>query len=531
MEKLLKFATLFSIAAEELDMNISFNSTEQKLFSLLKNVVKEKSPDTTLRIAGGYVRDKLLGKNSNDIDIAVDNMTGEQFANLVTQYMKENEMQTGNVSVVEANPDQSKHLATAMVKIFGLPIDFVNLRTETYSDSRIPTMQFGTAEEDAQRRDLTINSIFYNINTGKIEDFVGGARDLQNRIARTPMNPVQTFLDDPLRILRTIRFAARYGLTLDSSIIDAAHRPDVRQAFLDKISQERIWTELAGKKEGDHYKPGALIGENPTRAVELLKQLGLLELIFDPKSEELSELNMDKEMVPWETEQNNPHHKFDIWNHTLNVVKNLVDQTQGDIKEDQETYLIRNIAALLHDIGKRYTGIHGTNDAGFTNYHGHEETSAKLAEKILSRLRAPKNIIDRVVALIDNHLRPHQLLDNGSGKSYRRYVRDMPDWKHSVDLAIADNLGKENFSPEQIEIEKQKYEDLRSKIQSSLPENIGTGGKGNVIPRPITGKDLLQAGFLPGPKMGEVLKAIDEALLENPSLTKEEALEIAQNFR
>lgn len=529
MEKLLKFATIFSIAIESLDMNISFNTLEKNLFSLLKNVVKEKSPDTTLRVAGGYVRDKLLGKDSNDIDIAVDNMTGEQFANLVTQYMSEHGLKAGNVSVVEANPDQSKHLATAMVKIFGLPIDFVNLRTETYSDSRIPTMQFGTAEEDAQRRDLTINSLFYNINTGKIEDFVGGAEDLQNRIARTPTDPVQTFLDDPLRILRTIRFAARYGLSLDPAIIEAAHRPDVRQAFLNKISQERIWTELAGKKDGDHYKPGALIGENPTRAVELLKQLGLLELIFDPKPEEMEELKMDKEMVPWETNQNNPHHKFDIWNHTLNVVKNLVDQTQGDIKEDQETYLIRNIAAMLHDIGKRYTGIHGTNEKGFTSYHGHEETSAKLADKILTRLKAPKDIIDRVVSLIDNHLRPHQLLDNGSGRSYRKYVRDLPDWKHSIDLATADNLGKEDFSPEQIEIEKQKYEDLRSKIQNSLPENMGKGG--NVIPRPITGKDLLQDGFLPGPKMGEILKAIDEALLDNPSLTKEEALELAESFR
>ena len=344
---------------EASDKSIILNDVERKIFSLLKSVIKDKTPNTTLRVAGGWIRDRLLGKESNDIDIAVDNMSGEDFANLVNEYMTEKDIKTHAISVVQSNPDQSKHLATVMVRLFGLPIDFVNLRTEEYTNTRIPQIKPGTPEEDAKRRDLTINSLFYNINSEKIEDFVGGLEDLKNRIAKTPMDPLQTFLDDPLRILRTVRFAAKYDLKLDPSIIEAAHNPDVQKAFKEKISKERIWTELAGKKEGEKWKPGALIGQNPTKAISLLKELGLLELIFDPSKEDKDGLGLDQEFVPWETDQNNPHHNLNIWDHTLEVVKNLVEQTKQPIKDDYESYLVRNIAGLLHDVGKRYKGIHG----------------------------------------------------------------------------------------------------------------------------------------------------------------------------
>jgi tRNA nucleotidyltransferase/poly(A) polymerase len=543
VKKLLKFANLYSLAIEKFNMDISITNTEHKIFSLLKAVVAEKAPDTILRVAGGWVRDHLIGKSSNDIDVAVSNMTGEDFANLVVQYMTEHGGKKQNVTVVQANPDQSKHLATAMVRIFGLPIDFVNLRTETYADSRIPTMAMGTAEEDAQRRDLTINSLFYNINTGEIEDFVGGIKDLRAGIARTPLDPVQTFLDDPLRILRTVRFAARYGLELDPGLIAATHNQQVKEAFKNKISTERIWAELAGKKEGDHYKPGALIGPNPTRAFELLKQLGLLEAIFDPTEEEVKSLAPppkpstdpnsptptphEERMVPWDTPQNNPHHQFDIWNHTLSVIKNLMDETPPHITKDQDTYLVRNLAALLHDIGKRYTGIQKPNGE-YTSYHGHEEISAKIANAVLKRLHAPSDIIKRVVDLIDVHLRPHTLLETGRNKHYRKFVRDYPDWIHSIDLAIADNLGKQTFSPDQRGYEKQKYEDLRSNIQKAMEWDGKSPNSSTAIPRPISGNDLISIGLKPGPIMGKIMKELDEALLDNPGMSKEEALELAQ---
>lgn len=497
-------------------MSIQFTTKEQLIFNLLRKIIQEKAPNTTLRVAGGFVRDKLLGLDSNDIDIAVDNMTGEDFARLIS----------GNVSVVEANPEQSKHLATAMVRLEGLPIDFVNLRTETYTDSRIPEMKFGTPEEDASRRDLTINSMFFNINTNEIEDFCGGMEDLTNKIARTPLDPVQTFMDDPLRILRCIRFAARFNLNVDTAIIQAAKLPEVQKAFSEKISHERIWAELGGKKDGDKYKPGLLNGPNPILAVSLMKQMGLMELIFDPTQEEMEALGYTEPMVPWDTDQDSAYHEFTIWNHTLQVFTHLNGRNYVRSDIDPWMELILNLTALLHDIGKRYKGIQSTNSIGRTSYKKHEEVSAKMVEVVLTRLKAPQEIIERVSVLIDRHLRPHKLMAEGTSRACRKFVRDFKDWNFSIDLAIADNLGKKYFTPEEEAAEVQLYENLRTRIVGLMPLKDPTK-----LPRPITGKDLILEGFQPGPVMGQILAAIDDVLLDNPDLTRDQAMDIAGTFR
>ena len=160
---------------------IKLDEGEQKLFDLLKNVVKELDLSTELRCAGGWVRDKLLGRKSEDIDIAVDNMTGESFANRFNEYLVSHGGEKSHVAVIQSNPDQSKHLETAKVKYQGLEIDFVNLRSESYaSTSRIPEIEFGTAEQDATRRDFTINALFFNIRNGSVEDLtLKGLQDLR----------------------------------------------------------------------------------------------------------------------------------------------------------------------------------------------------------------------------------------------------------------------------------------------------------------------------------------------------------------
>ncbi len=495
---------------------IQLTPKEQKIFTVLRKVVSEKAPNTTLRVAGGWMRDKLLGLESNDIDIAVDNMTGEEFARLIS----------GNVSVVEANPEQSKHLATAMVRLEGLPIDFVNLRTETYADSRIPEMKFGTPEEDASRRDLTINSMFFNINTNEVEDFCGGMEDLKNNIARTPLDPVQTFMDDPLRILRAIRFASRFNLKVDERLIRAAQLPEVQEAFRTKISHERIWAELAGKKDGDKYKPGLLNGPNPVLAISLLKEMGFMELIFDPTQEEMEALGYTDPMVPWDTDQDSAYHEFTIWNHTLQVFTHLTGRNSVRSDIDPWMELIMNLVALLHDIGKRYKGIQSKNSIGRTSYKKHEEVSGKIVEVVLTRLKAPAEIITRVSVLIDRHLRPHKLMAEGTPRACRKFVRDFSDWNYSIDLAIADNLGKKHFTSDEAVAEIQLYENLRTRIVGLMPLKDPTK-----LPRPITGKDLITEGFAPGPLMGQILAGIDDVLLDNPNLTKDEAMDIARTFK
>lgn len=224
-------------------------------------------PQTVLRFTGGWVRDKLLGVDSHDIDVAINTMTGYQFGIILKEYLDDPKNldkyrrqlpsgtpkdTIGSLHKIDANPEKSKHLETVTTKIFGLEIDIVNLRKEVYSDdSRNPQMEFGTAAEDALRRDATINALFYNLNESKVEDLTGrGLDDMRDQIIRTPLEPYQTFKDDPLRVLRLIRFASRLGYRLDEDTTKAMRNSHISEALKLKISKERVGKELAGMLQG-----------------------------------------------------------------------------------------------------------------------------------------------------------------------------------------------------------------------------------------------------------------------------------------
>ena len=193
---------LYCMAAPTQLRELHLKQNEQDLFAILRATATHADLKTTLRCAGGWVRDKLLGKDSVDIDIALDDLLGTQFAEHLSAYLQSQGQKTGRIAVVQANPEKSKHLETAKVKINDLEVDLVNLRSETYvSDAahRIPEMTFGTPQQDAFRRDFTFNSMFYNINTGVVEDFTGkGKQDLADGIVRTPLQPKETFMDGML---------------------------------------------------------------------------------------------------------------------------------------------------------------------------------------------------------------------------------------------------------------------------------------------------------------------------------------------
>lgn len=266
-------------------MEITLSDKEKETFETLLKIAKENDTNTVLRVAGGWVRDKLFGKESFDIDIALNNISGEKFSNIVA-----NKLGLKPAAVIKSNPEKSKHLETATLRINGLDIDFTNLRTESYTqDSRIPETKFGTPEEDARRRDLTINALFYNINTGLIEDYVGGIEDIKNKIARTPNDCQIIFNDDPLRILRVIRFACRFDLTVKDEIIDCIkdmfviYNPSDSNFIFDsnKLSAERVTAELFGYKTKSGWKAGIINGPNITKIVYLLRETNVINLIAD----------------------------------------------------------------------------------------------------------------------------------------------------------------------------------------------------------------------------------------------------------
>lgn len=512
-------------------LGVSFSNKERKVFDLIKEIANKHC--TIARVAGGYVRDKILKVESHDIDISVNNMSGLAFARLVRECMKECGMPVPkDVAVVEANPEAKKSLETAILKIFGVPIDFVQLRSDVYgAETRHPETVSGVSpEKDAERRDLTVNAIFYNINEDKIEDFVGGVKDLNNRIARTPLDPYNTFMEDPLRILRAVRFAAKYSLEVDPKLIEMAKHPDVQNSFKKKISKERIWSELVGHPEGNGWKRGLMIGPNFHRAAKLIGDMGIRDLLFVPNEEQIQRAakqskNFDKGgkwecgFGNWDMNQNNPHHTLTVWEHTLAALSylNKLQESRSE-QSNVEDQLVRNLAMLLHDIGKCDACSQQTHpELGHSTYHAHELSSALIAEEILYDLRAPNNIRERIVILIKNHMRLENIPAGSTGSGLRRVVRDVgiENWPLLVDITKADRMGKEKAELDP------KY-DAFVKAMADFFEK--TDGKSEVQV-PLNGKEIMQILGLDrgGPLVGDAIKALQEQILENPEMTKEEA--------
>ncbi|KAI1382434.1 hypothetical protein F4677DRAFT_401902 [Hypoxylon crocopeplum] len=277
------------MAAQPATTTIELTPKESQLKELLLDAAKfidesgEAEEQVVLRWAGGWVRDKLLGVQSHDIDTAINVMTGEAFALRLCELCEQadtikkhriTESDIGNLHKIARNPEKSKHLETTTIKLFGYDVDFVNLRKETYTeDSRNPQMEFGTAEEDALRRDATVNALFYNLNTSKVEDFTTGLTDMKSRLIRTPLEPFQTFMDDPLRVLRLVRFASRLEFTIDPAAEKVMGDCRVLDALRLKISRERVGVEIEKMLKGNH----------PRKSLEYIDNLGLYHTTFtDP---------------------------------------------------------------------------------------------------------------------------------------------------------------------------------------------------------------------------------------------------------
>lgn len=448
---------------------LNLNKKEEYIFTLLLKIIEEKcSPtvkadpsiiwqennyNTNIYLCGGFVRDNLLNINSSDIDIAISNMSGLDFANIVVEYLKENNLNFKFPVIIKANPDKSKHLETAILEIEGLSIDFVNLRKETYTDSRVPTIEFGTIEEDAQRRDLTINALFYNLRTKLIEDYVGGLKDLYNGIARTPIDTIKTFTDDPLRIYRCVRFAVKYNLIVDENIIWATKNLKVIKALETKVSSERVAKEIFGYLLSDGtWKNGcfSINGICSANALELLEKMDLLHILFEDCL-----INFHKAFY-----------------YLINII-------------DSEHTLISTLAIILR-----------------------ENPSSQITE-VLLKIKCPKNIIERVNGIISatKFLR----LNCDTDRNIREFMRMAKEDLHlSVAILEIDFNGNENF---------EKSGGIFDKIFKFEDEQGGYR-----IKSPLTGQNLLDAGFESGPIIGKCLKALDDKLLENPNMTKEEAL-------
>ena len=221
-----------------INKNFSLTEKEKDCFSIIMNILQKNNLTSTIcRVAGGWVRDKLLGKESDDIDIALNDMKGSVLANLINEELYPGKNKVG---IIQQNAEKGKNLETATIKINKVWIDLVNLRCEDKD-------KIGTPLSDAERRDLSINSLFYNINEKKVEDFTNkGINDLEKGIIETPIKPEITFTDDPLRILRMLRFAIKYKFRIGNNINNyiEKNKEEIIHNFYKNISKERIEKEL-----------------------------------------------------------------------------------------------------------------------------------------------------------------------------------------------------------------------------------------------------------------------------------------------
>jgi len=415
-------------------------------------------------VVGGYVRDLLLGIPVKDIDVVVLG-SGVDFAREVAD------------SWNQANLVVYERFGTAMLQTESCMIEFVGARKESYTkDSRKPAVEEGSLQDDLARRDFTVNAIAVSLNDdsrGLMEDPFRGEDDLAKRILRTPLDPEATFDDDPLRILRAVRFASQLGFEIDPAAIDAGRRMKDR---LKIVSQERISDELLK----------ILSSPRPSVGLQLASDMEILGVIF-PEVEAMAGVDQRQDF----------HHK-DVFKHTLRVVDNLSADTR-------DVWL--RLAALLHDIAKPRTKSF-KEGVGWT-FHGHEEVGARMIKPIFRRMRLPLDRVAYVEKLVRLHLRPMALVDEEVTDSAVR--RLMFDAGQEVDdlmtLCRADITSK---NPRLVEQVKKNYELVALKMKE-----VEEKDKIRNWQPPLRGDEIMElCGLAPGKLVGKLKDRITDAILD-----------------
>jgi putative nucleotidyltransferase with HDIG domain len=418
-------------------------------------------------VIGGYVRDYLLHRTfKNDIDI-VTLGNAIDLAESLSKTLKG----APKVSVF-------KNFGTAMLKYDDLEIEFVGARKESYSsDSRKPYVTNGTLEDDQNRRDFTINAMAICLNTDRFGVFVdpfGGQQHLDQKLLITPLEPELTFSDDPLRMLRAIRFAAQLNFKIDAKTLEAIHTQRER---LEIVSSERIVLEL--NKILHTQKPSVGLG--------LLEKTRLLELI-------LPELNALKGIEEIE----GMTHKDNFW-HTLEVVDNLA-------AESDDLWL--RWAALLHDIGKAPTKRFDEK-SGFT-FHGHEFVGSKMVYKLFKRLKLPLNesmkFVQKMVLMSSRPIVISEQFVTDS--AVRRLIFDAGDHLDNLMLLCEADITTKNTN------KQRRYKDNFKRVRAKVQEVEERDRIRNFQP-PVDGEEIMRIFNLkPGKEIGILKEAIKEAILE-----------------
>ena len=445
-------------------MQIKFENREKELLQLVASSAAELDIDAYA--VGGFVRDKILGRPCKDIDIVCIG-NGMELAKKVAEK-------------IHPHPPVSyfKNFGTAHVQMPGMELEFVGARKESYSrDSRKPIVENGTLEDDQNRRDFSINALAVHLSEkkfGELIDPFNGLLDIKNKIIRTPLDPAITFNDDPLRMLRAVRFAAQLNFTIEENTLKTIEPLAER---LQIISRERIIDELNK----------IILAPKPSTGFKLLFSTQLLHQFF-PEMVKLQGVSV----------QDNYGHKDNFY-HTLKVLDNLSEKTDN---------LYLRWAAILHDIAKPATQKF-ENGHGWT-FHGHEVVGAKWVPKIFARLKLPLDermkYVQKMVLL---HLRPISLTkENITDSAIRRLIFDADEDLDDLLLLCHADITSKNEEKvkryrENLELVKQKLKEVeeRDHIRNWQP--------------PIDGELIMKTfGIKPCSEVGTIKNAIKDSILD-----------------
>ncbi|MBN1633739.1 MAG: HD domain-containing protein [Ignavibacteria bacterium] len=439
------------------------NIFKNTIINKISKIAVENNFDVFL--VGGYVRDRILELPSTDIDFMVLGDATE-FAESAAKQLKT------NLDAVY------KKFGTALINYKEYKLEFSSARKESYKkDSRKPKIEFSNLEDDLSRRDFTINALAVPLsNPEKIIDLFDGLKDIEKKVIRTPLDPERTFDDDPLRIMRAIRFASQLEFQIEPETFSAINKMAYRLKEDKVVSQERITNELIL----------ILKSKKPSIGLDLMYLSGVMDYVF-PEISTMAGVD-----------QTSAYHHKDVFHHTLQVVDNTA-------KISDDIWL--RFAALVHDIAKPKTKrfVEGT---GWT-FHGHSEIGARMIKKIFNNLKLPLNKLNYVEKLIRLHLRPIPLSEEGvTDSAIRRLAaeagEELPDL---MKLCRADITSK---NPEKMKRFIANYDKIEKRILEVQEKDDLRN-----FQSPVRGEEIMEICNLhPSKAVGTIKKAIEEAILE-----------------